>query len=121
MGVVTPTRVRVAHDGPNVILEIAGRSHSMPWDQARVLWNAIRKQAQMAEEVALHQQLIDDQALLTKTPLHGVIGLATNEKIRAEAKKSAQWDTKYRKVGSGRFAESRDAAYPPTLWSPDKG
>ena len=116
MGVVAPTRVRIAHDGQNVILDIAGRVHSLPWDQARVLWMAIRQHAQAAEEIALHQQMIEDQAILTKTPLHGIIGLATSEKIRAEAKKSAQWDSKYRKIGSSRFAESREAAYPPTLW-----
>lgn len=92
-------QVRIHQEGPEVHLIIDGRSLRMPWNVALDLSRALGKKARKAEEIANHEQLIFDSALLLRTG--APLGFTDNKDIRAEARKEAAHNTTLRKALPG--------------------
>jgi len=100
MDTITPqTVLRVRQEGVNVLLVINGRAVEMPWHIALELGRALLNKGHLAEEIAKHEQVIYDQALLTRAGLP--IGLAVNKDVASEAIKEASWGTKLRRYLPG--------------------
>lgn len=72
-----------------------GRGYSLPWKAALELGQQLISQARAAEEFAVANRIIADQALLTRTG--APFALSNNSAIRAAAKTMAQWDSSLRR------------------------
>ena len=109
--------VTVRQEGTDVVL-IAGnkRFFSLPWNAALVLARAITTQAQRAEELAKREQIIYDQAILTRSG--APFGLTNNPTMLKEAANEAAWNTKLRRYITGQSAkgiESQSIVGTPTI------
>ncbi len=91
--------VRIHQEGPEVQLVIDGRSLMMPWNVALDVARAMEKKARKAEEVAKHEQITFDQALLIRTG--APLGFTNNPDIQAEAEKEAAHNPALRKYLPG--------------------
>lgn len=92
--------VRIHQEGPEVHLVIDGRRLRMPWNVALDLSTALRIKARKAEEIAKHEQLTFDQALLIKTG--APLGFTDNPDIQKQAAIDAAHDPNLRKyLGAG--------------------
>ncbi len=92
-------KVRVHQEGPEVHLIIDGRALRMPWNVCLDLATALTIQARKAEEVAKHEQITFDQALLIRTG--APLGLTDNPDIKRQAAIDAASDPKLRKYIPG--------------------
>lgn len=88
--------VTVRQEGDRVLLLEGGRTVlELPWDAAVQLSKAILAQARKAEELVKAEQIIADQALLTRlgTPL----GLTNNPAMLKAAANEAAWNRDLRR------------------------
>lgn len=106
------TIVRVRQEGASVLLIIDERATEMPWDAAIELGRALIAKGHLAEEIAKHEQVIEDQAILTRAGIP--IGLAVDERVVQEAAKEAAWSTKLRRWIPG-GVKSRQMVWGPTV------
>jgi len=92
--------VRIGHDKTDVIWQIEGeKTQRMPWEAAIYFAKGVIAQARKIEEQVKAGQIIVDQAILFG---HGFpIGIATDPRMRDEARKQAANDPKLRKEGLG--------------------
>jgi len=91
--------VRVRQEGTNVLLIIDGVATEMPWEAALELGRALLHQGHRAEEIAKHEQVIEDQALLTR--IGAPFGVAVDRRIQQEAAKEAVNNTRLRRLLPG--------------------
>jgi hypothetical protein len=90
------TEVTVRHAESKVLLLIDGRlALSIPWQQAQLLGKAIQVKANQAEEVAKHEQVAMDHAMMLRAGFP--FGLATDARIQAEGEKAAVLDRSLRR------------------------
>jgi len=95
-----PTTVHVRQEGVRVVVIKNGRTiFEMPHDAALALAKAIWTQAKLAEEFANADDIVLDQALLTR--LGVPIGLSDNRDIRAAADREAAWNSDLRRYAPG--------------------
>lgn len=92
--------VRIGHDKADVIWQIEGeKTQRMPWEATIYFAKGIIEQARKVEEQIKAGQIITDQAILFG---HGFpIGIATDPRMRHEARKTAANDPKLRKPSLG--------------------
>lgn len=109
----------VRHTEDRVLLLLDGRLIAdLPWEKAEVLWKAIRTQTKAAEEYALAQPLIMDQALLLR--LGATIGLSSHPAIQAEAAKEAAWNTHLRRYLPGGVRSQEQVGTPGIIHHPPR-
>jgi hypothetical protein len=107
--------LRVGHDKTDVIWQIEGeKTQRLPWEAAIYFSKAVMAQAKAIEEQVKAEKIISDQAFLFG---HGFpIGIATDPRIRNEARKEAVNDPKLRKKGLGmKGIESTEHVGAPTI------
>jgi predicted ATPase len=86
----------VRQEGDRVLLIYNGRLvTSLPWEAAENLARIIRVQAKNAEEFANQEQIIFDQAILTR--LGVPVGLTNNPRILRVAANEAAWNSDLRR------------------------
>ncbi len=86
----------VRQEGERVLFIYNGRLvTSLPWQAAETLARAIRAQAKEAEEFAKQEQVIFDQAILTRLGIP--VGLTNNPRILRVAANEAAWNSKLRR------------------------
>jgi hypothetical protein len=109
--------VRVRCDGPRVLLILGGRLLlDLPWDAAIALSRAIYQQAKRAEELAKAEQIVMDQALVTRLGLP--FGLSSHPVILDEACKEAAWNRDLRRyipAARAKGIESQSVVGEPTV------
>lgn len=95
-----PARMNVRADGPRVVVLVDGRCvMNIDHQLAEVLGRSLVRQAKKAEESAKAEQIVKDQAFLTRT---GAPFAFTNRPdILKEAAKEAAHDPKLRKMFPG--------------------
>ena len=92
-------QVRIRQEGPEVLLDIDGRSLQMPWNVALDVARALENKARRAEEIAKAEGIIFDQALLVRTGAS--LGFTDNPDIQKEAAKEAAHNSDLRKYIPG--------------------
>ncbi len=106
--------VTVRQEGLQVLIIQDGRLLlEMPYQAALELANAIRNRAKAAEEIALADTVILDQAILLRSGLG--VGLATNVDMIKEASKEAAWNTSLRRYIRTSKQEQAGMVYPPRV------
>jgi hypothetical protein len=86
----------VRQEGDRVLFIYNGRLiTSLPWQAAESLARAIRAQAKAAEEVSKADQIVFDQAILTR--LGVPVGLTNNPRILKAAANEAAWNSNLRR------------------------
>lgn len=104
--------ITVRQDGTRVLLIQDGRAIlELPYQAALDLANAIRNRAKAAEEIALADTVILDQAILLRAGVG--VGLAVDANIRKEAVKEAAWNTSLR-----RYIRTSKQAQAGTVYAP---
>lgn len=105
-------QVTVRQEGTQVLILQEGRLLlEMPYQAALDLANAIRNRAKAAEEIALADTVIMDQAILLRAGAG--VGLAVDANIRKEAVKEAAWNTSLR-----RYIRTSKQAQAGTVYAP---
>ena len=105
--------MRIRREGTNILLLVDGRLvTTMPWQAALDISRALQRQAREAEESAGAEQLIFDQAILTRagTP----VGLTRNKALLKEAAKEAAWNSDLRRYMPG-GVKSKEIVSSPTI------
>lgn len=93
---MTKQRATIRQHYDRVQILIDGRlAADMPWQQALELSRAIHGQAKQAEAWAKASAIAKDQAILTR--LGVPIGLSSDPRVIAEARKQAAWDRDLRR------------------------
>jgi len=88
--------LQIRQEGQRVIVISNGKAIlDLPWDAALACATAIRVKALLAEEQAKAEQIVFDQALLTR--LGVPLGLTGNKAIQQEARKEAAWNGNLRR------------------------
>jgi len=88
--------LQIRQEGQRVIVISNGKAIlDLPWDAALAVAQAIRVKARLAEEQAKAEQIVFDQALLTRLGLP--LGLTGNRAIQREAQKEAAWNSDLRR------------------------
>ena len=96
----TPSTVHIRQEGTNVVVIKNGRTiFDMPWDAALALAKAIWGKAKLAEEWASADDIVSDQALITR--LGVPLGLTNNQHIRRAADREAAWNSELRRYVPG--------------------
>ena len=104
---------RVRQEGTRVMILLDGRLVAdLPWEKADALWKAIRAQTKRAEEEAMAQPIIMDQALLLR--IGARLGLTNRADLQAAAGKEAAWNRDLRRYLPG-GVKSQEAVGTPTL------
>lgn len=86
----------VRQEGAKILLLFNGRLVcELTWEAAEVVARAMHVQAKKAEEIAKAEQIIYDQAILTRTGFP--LGLSNHPGILQEARKEAAWNSDLRR------------------------
>ena len=100
MGMISVPKIReaqIGQEGTRVIVIVDGKAViDLPWDAALQLANGIRVKAKQAEELVKANQIIEDQAVLTRLGIP--FGLSNNPDIQKEACKEAAHSSFLRKA-----------------------
>jgi len=88
----------------------------LPWQDAKGLANAIRLMASKAEEWENKEQIIKDQAVLTRA--NWPLGLSSNPHIKEEALKMAQNDRDLRRYMKAPTVHSGEVVNAPIILQP---
>lgn len=96
---MTQKVVRVRQEGEKVLLVLDGIGTELPWEKALELGRALIQQGHRAEEIVKHEQVIEDQALLTR--IGAPFGLAVDPRVAREAAREAVNNTKLRRYLPG--------------------
>jgi hypothetical protein len=92
--------ITIRQEGTRVLLIINGRAVAdLPWEAAGEVARAMLVQARKAEEIAKHELVAMDHAILLR--VGAPFGLAFDPRIRAEGEKAAQWDSSLRRYLPG--------------------
>jgi hypothetical protein len=88
---------RVRLDGTNVLLIVEGQLIAeWPWQVAKEIGAGLIYQGKLGEELAKHEKVIADGALLHRSG--SPVGLAVNTKIGDEVQKEAHYNRKLRRA-----------------------
>ncbi len=96
---------QVRQDGDRVLLAIDGKVWNLPWQSAIELGRLLQSFGKQAEEIAIANRVIADQALLLR--VGAPFALSNHPKIRDAAKTEAAWGS-LRRYLPARF---RDAEF----------
>lgn len=111
------TRMTVRREGTRVLLLVDGKLLAdWPWDAAKEIAKAIRIQALRAEEQTKAEQIIMDQAILTR--IGAPVGLTDRPDFQRAAANEAAYNSDLRRYIRGRAAgglESRAIVGVPTI------
>lgn len=105
---------RIRNEGDHVVIidSIGHTIFNAPYNQALVVVQEFYKAAKAAEEVAEHEKIAYDNAILLKTGVH--LGLTNHKDIKQESADVALYDPKLRRyLGSG--IRSQEAVGTPTV------
>lgn len=110
-------RLTVRRENTNVLLLIGGELVAeWPWEAAKEIAKAIRVQALRAEEQAKAEQIIMDQAILTRAG--APFGLTNRPDLLKAAANEAAWNRNLRRYIRGKAAggiETRAIVGAPTI------
>ncbi len=87
--------LRIRQNGTNVQIIYEGRCIEMPWQAALEIASQMHRIAKMAEAEDKHEGLIMDTAILHRAG--SPVGLSDDPRIKAEARKEAQWNRDLRR------------------------
>lgn len=107
---------RVRQEGSKVLLEINGKSIELPHEVARAIGRGLIVKAQQASEYERANLIIADSAFLLRAGIP--IGLTSNPKILAEARKEAQSDRTLRKYLPGGIKSQEQVGAPVITQTP---
>lgn len=110
-------QARIIQAGPRVLLLLNGKlACDMTWEGARDLGAALRACSNRARDYVNHEQVISDQALLTRS---GAPFAIAGGKMYEEAKKEAQWG-KTRRLVSASIRSEAAVGEPTIIQHPPK-
>ena len=103
----------IRQEGTHVLLIVDGRCVlDVPWEAAEEVAKALTAKARAAEEIARHELVIRDQAILLR--LGVPLGLTNHPILQREAGKLAAWDSDLRRKLPG-GVRSRETFGTPAL------
>jgi hypothetical protein len=105
--------VQIRAEGTRVLVVSDGRAIlDLPWQAALSIARGLVAVARKAEEIAKAEQIVMDQAILTRAG--APFGLSNNPDIKKEAGKEAAWNTDLRRSMPG-GVKSQEVFGTPTL------
>jgi len=105
----------IRHEGTRVLIIKNGvLVGDLDHRAALELGRALMAQAKRAEEIAQHEQIAYDEAILLRAGLGGRLGLTNNRHIMDAAKNLAAWDSRLRRYLPG-GVQSAEAVGTPAI------
>lgn len=106
--------IRMKQERDRVLFIVDGKTVlDMPWDATLQLAQHLHGVAKKAEEFAKAQQIVYDQAILTRSGFP--IGLSNNRDILKAAQKEAAWNSDLRRYVPLKGIQSREGVGTPTI------
>ena len=111
--------VTVRRYGGRILLLNGGRLLlDLPWRGALDLGAALIQQARKDEEIANHEQVVRDQAILNRAGIR--LGLVNDPHLQEEAMKEAAWNSDLRRYMPGGIKSQEIVGTPTLIGHPPK-